>query len=234
MMSDSNRSQSSLVTPTGPLSDRPIADRINEIDAYKEIADYFDERTEFAWSKLSFYPGFMLVTITHWYSPHATPNYFVDNGKQIMLICNVSSIYAVNEKIGLNLNVNQVPEYLSFFLEDAHSQLWLHVVQSYADLEKYCIEGREERLKQLTHNLIHPVKMNTLEPSRYHALLTAIKSDYLVELEIEVTSDGRITPTRETILANQLPIGRPLHRWESNQTLQEHLFEQQTWRPIEQ
>ena len=210
--------------PTGPLSKRNIIDRIEEVD--KEEADELRADTpNFIWQPLSFYRNFQLLIVEPMHSPSAVFFCFADDGKQLMRLSSVPDVYAVNAVEKLKLTEDQVAPYLKFVLDDGVTQVWLNVVESIDDLLPYAIVDGEFGLTRMTEGMLEPVKVEKTATG-YHAVLIALKTNYLVQVEVDVAADGTVTPVSEEIIARELPVGRTFHRWETQETLRQHLSKQ--------
>jgi hypothetical protein len=114
------------------------------------------------------------------------------------------AVYALNERDGLRLVPDAARAYVRFFFDSVGGRK-MTVVESAAEIP-WCPRRPEDTRPAPTRPVVKPIAVEPLPGGGYRAVASATWDVMLIEVTVEVSPGGRILPTSQRLLMNQLEI----------------------------
>lgn len=138
----------------------------------------------------------------------STAAYVVAGDHVFYLDGRLDAIQQVNRFEKLNLARKQVSEYVRFVFENVQDGR-LKVVEHPNDMhwdEQALRSALAAERVEIANGQVHPIRVTDQGRKKFHVTLTGTFRDLLVQCELEVASDGSLSPLGKKPLTRDLPL----------------------------
>ncbi len=157
--------------------------------------------------ELSFYPGYHYYEIADYEAvPHKRKHIVYKPDDVIALDFTNKPIYALNEKVPLNLTTNNVADYLRFFFKyvrGPHGRF--NIVESVDEISWN--DEPPPAARKAVGNLLTPVTLNGRNADNaYHLSVCFVHKSTLYKANIFIEENGNVLLNDEEVLIEDLPV----------------------------
>jgi hypothetical protein len=175
-----------------------------------------DETIRVWGAPLDFYPSFSLLGVVVESEKEAPREvrYLYNEKELIYLDGSMATISQANTAEDLALTAQQIPPYLRYFFDYTDGGR-LYLVESSAEVRwarEVTTSAAAAESQRQAERLIQPVRVSSQTDGGYQALATGIFATILVQVTFRVESAGGITPLKQQLLMEQLPVSRQYPR----------------------
>ena len=189
------------------MTDHALISRIARVDPEHAEAMRANPTT-FETADLPFWRQFRLVTAVVNLVAHPMQLRYADNGKMLIPLLTPDHVYAVNEAEKLQLTLPVVASYARMFLtctggpklavrETAEGIRWLPATET---------DPKLQERKELALSRIAPVASFVVDSGGFAACAIVQRDRSLVEIELRLSDDGKVTRQAETVILPAMPV----------------------------
>lgn len=189
------------------MTDHALIARIARVDP-EHAESMRANPTTFEAVDLPFWRQFRLVTAVVSLVAHPMRLRYADNGKVLIPLLASDHVYAVNEAEKLHLTLPLVAAYARMFLtctggpklavrETGEGIRWLPAVET---------DPKLKERKELALSRIAPVASFVVDSGGFAACAVVQRERSLVEIELRISEDGKVTRQAETVILPTMPV----------------------------
>jgi hypothetical protein len=189
------------------MTDQALISRIARVDPQHAEAMRANPTT-FEAEELPFWREFRLVTAVVNLPTRPVQLRYADNGKTVIPLSAPDHVYAVNEAEKLRLTLPLVTAYARMFLTctGGHTLAVREAGEGIRWLPAAETDPKLKEQKKLALSRIAPVASFVVDSGGFAACAIVQRDRALVEIELRMSEDGKVTRQAETVVVPTMPV----------------------------